>query len=113
MGTANLGVVPKRKDNFGDEAFSTKILEFMAVGVPVIVSDTRIDKFYFDSSTVKFFRSGDVEDLSRCMLEMIENPRERQQQVENATRFVKTVDWSAKQHEYLDLVESLTINSKV
>jgi len=29
--TAKLGIVPKRKDNFGNEAFSTKILEFMAM----------------------------------------------------------------------------------
>jgi len=110
MGTANLGVVPKRKDNFGNEAFSTKILEFMAVGVPVIVADTMIDKFYFDSSTVKFFRSGDVGDLARCMREMILNPQARQQQIENATRFVETIDWSAKQHEYLELVERLSIH---
>lgn len=38
MEKADLGVVPKRKDNFGNEAFSTKIFEFMAMRVPVIVS---------------------------------------------------------------------------
>jgi glycosyltransferase involved in cell wall biosynthesis len=108
MGTAQLGIVPKRKDNFGNEAFSTKILEFMAVGVPVIVSDTMIDKYYFSDSTVKFFRSGDEADLARCMLEMIENPSDRQRQIENASRFVSTIDWSAKQSEYLDLVDRLS-----
>ena len=41
---ADLGIVPKRKEGFGDEAFSTKIMEFMAMGVPVIVSDTRVDR---------------------------------------------------------------------
>src|SRR5208337_3740288 len=35
MATVDLGVVPKRKDSFGNEAFSTKIMEFMAMGVPV------------------------------------------------------------------------------
>jgi glycosyltransferase involved in cell wall biosynthesis len=107
METACLGIVPKRKDNFGNEAFSTKILEFMAMGVPVIVSDTMIDKFYFNNSIVKFFRSGDENDLARCMLEMIENPKLRQQQVANASRFVETVDWNAKQREYLDLVDGM------
>ena len=107
METASLGIVPKRKDNFGNEAFSTKILEFMAMGVPVIVSDTMIDKLYFNNSIVRFFRSGDEHDLARGMLEMIENPKLRQQQVANADRFVETMDWSAKQHEYLDLVDSL------
>jgi len=52
---ADLGVVPKRKDCFANEAFSTKILEFMAMGIPVIVSDTKIDKYYFDDSVLRFF----------------------------------------------------------
>ena len=112
MAGADLGIVPKRKDNFGNEAFSTKILEFMAVGVPVIVSDTMIDQFYFDDSTVKFFHSGDEEDLARCMREMIEDPELRRIQTENAARFVSTIDWSAKQHEYLDLVDRLSGSSR-
>jgi glycosyltransferase involved in cell wall biosynthesis len=112
METADLGIVPKRKDNFGNEAFSTKILEFMAMGVPVVVADTMIDKFYFDDSTVKFFRSGETDDLARCMTEMIENPAERQQQVQNANRFVETVDWDAKQHEYLELIDRLSVGTR-
>jgi glycosyltransferase involved in cell wall biosynthesis len=113
METVDLGIVPKRKDNFGNEAFSTKILEFMAMGVPVIVSDTMIDKYYFDNSVVKFFRSGDDDDLARCMMEMIENSKARKLQIENATRFIKDFDWDARRHEYLDLVDGLTVNAGV
>ncbi len=47
MSKADLGIVPKRAAGFGDEAFSTKILEFMALGVPVIASETQIDRYYF------------------------------------------------------------------
>ncbi len=113
METADLGVVPKRKDNFGNEAFSTKILEFMAMGVPVIVSDTLIDKFYFDDSVVKFFTSGDEDDLARCMLEMMECPAERQRLVDHANRYVLSVDWTARQHEYLELVDRLAARTTV
>jgi glycosyltransferase involved in cell wall biosynthesis len=111
MESADLGIVPKRKDNFGNEAFSTKILEFMAMSVPVIVSDTMIDQYYFNNSIVKFFRSGDDNDLARCMLEMIEKSEARKQQIENANRFVETFDWSVRQHEYLELVDQLTRNT--
>ena len=38
---ADLGVVPKRADSFGNEAFSTKILEFMCAGIPAIVLSTK------------------------------------------------------------------------
>jgi len=34
MAEADLGVVPKRADSFGNEAYSTKIMEFMSLGVP-------------------------------------------------------------------------------
>ncbi len=32
MSKADLGVVPKRADSFGNEAYSTKIMEFMCFG---------------------------------------------------------------------------------
>jgi glycosyltransferase involved in cell wall biosynthesis len=105
--SADIGIVPKRKDSFGNEAFSTKILEFMAMGVPVIVSDTKVDRYYFNDSVVRFFRGGDDEDLARCMLDLILNQAERKQLAQNASRFVEQIDWNAKQGEYLDLVDTL------
>ena len=61
MAGADLGVVPKRADSFGNEAYSTKIMEFMSVRVPVVVSSTKIDRYYFDDSMrVRFFESGGI-----------------------------------------------------
>jgi glycosyltransferase involved in cell wall biosynthesis len=105
--SADLGIVPKRNDSFGNEAFSTKILEFMATGVPVIVSDTLIDKYYFDDSIVCFFQAGNEQDLARCMLQLIRDPERRRWQSEQATRFVEKNDWTARQHDYLDLVDEM------
>ena len=73
MANADLAVVPKRKDSFGNEAFSTKILEFMSSGVPVVVSDTKIDQYYFNDSVVKFFRDGDENDLAQTISLLIAN----------------------------------------
>src|SRR4029434_8163473 len=105
--SADIGIVPKRKDSFGNEAFSTKILEFMAMGVPVIVSDTKVDRYYFNDSVVRFFRGGDDEDLARSMLDLISNQDQRRQLADNASRFVEQIDWNAKRGEYIDLVDNL------
>lgn len=108
MENADLGIVPKRTDGFGDEAFSTKIPEFMALGVPVIVSDSKIDKYYFNVSVVKFFRGNDDEHLAECMLAMIQSVEQRETQARNAAEFMKTFNWDHRKTDYLDLVERLT-----
>jgi glycosyltransferase involved in cell wall biosynthesis len=108
MENADLGIVPKRKENFGNEAFSTKILEFMAMKVPVVVSDTRIDRYYFDDSIVRFFEGGNDDDLACCMLDLIQHPEKRQALVTNASEFVAKNDWTVKKYEYLALVQRLT-----
>ena len=107
---ADLGVVPKRKNGFGNEAFSTKTLEFMALGVPVIVSDTRIDTYYFDDSVVRFFRGEDPDDLARAMLELITDGDSREALRRKGREFVRRNSWEAKKHVYLDLVDSLCAN---
>jgi glycosyltransferase involved in cell wall biosynthesis len=105
--TAKLGIVPKLKDNFGNEAFSTKTLEFMAMGVPVIVSDTKVDRYYFNESVVRFFRGDDEDDLARCMLDLIRHPEKRAALAEGAAQFIARNDWALMKQRYLDLVDGL------
>lgn len=107
MEDADLGVVPKRDDAFGSEAFSTKILEFMAMGVPVVVSDTKVDRYYFDDSVVKFFAAGDEASLAGAMLEVLQNPALRNSLVESASRFIAVHNWEHHKPEYISLVERL------
>jgi glycosyltransferase involved in cell wall biosynthesis len=108
---ADLGVVPKRKSGFGNEAFSTKILEFMSMGVPVIVPDTTIDKYYFNESVVKFFQGDDQRSLADAMLQLSKDSKLRIKLVQNANEFVKEYTWGANQGAYLDIVDAL-VNSK-
>lgn len=108
MAEADLGIVPKRATSFGNEAFSTKIFEFMLVGVPVIISETKIDKFYFNDSLVKFFRSDDEKQLAESMLLLIKNKELRDHLVENASEFIKQNSWAVKEKEYLDIINKLT-----
>jgi len=104
---ADLGIVPKRKDCFANEAFSTKVLEFMAMGIPVIVSDTKIDRYYFDESLLKFFQGQDEKDLAKCMLELIRNPELRELLAANALKHVTNNGWDTKKTEYLELIDRL------
>jgi len=108
---SDLGIVPKRKDSFGNEAFSTKILEFMSLGVPVIVSDTTIDTYYFNNSIVQFFQANDERSLADAMLLLIKNADLRKSLVTNANEFIKKYTWDTNQGTYLELVRSLVRSS--
>jgi glycosyltransferase involved in cell wall biosynthesis len=107
MVNADLGVVPKRNDSFGGDAFSTKIFEFMSLGVPTLISGTRIDRFYFNDSVVRFFKAEDEKDMAKNMLDMIKNRELREQIARNASRFIEEYTWDKKEWEYLALVDSL------
>lgn len=104
---ADLGVVPKRADSFGNEAYSTKILEYMSQGVPVLVSSTKIDRYYFDDQTVKFFKSGDKDEMAASMIELAHDAGLRNRLIRNGRDYVAHNNWSVKKQDYLGLVDRL------
>jgi len=113
MAEADLGVVPKRADSFGNEAYSTKIMEFMCLGVPMVVSSTKIDRYYFNDSVVKFFESGNDTSLAEAMYEVLSNDAVRAEQVRNANEYVARNSWEQHQQTYLKLVDSLIAGQPV
>jgi glycosyltransferase involved in cell wall biosynthesis len=113
VANADLGIVAKRADSFGNEAYSTKIMEFMAEGVPVIVSRTKIDSFYFDDSVVRFFESGNEEDLAAAMLDLMKNQDRRASLVHHANEYVVRNNWDTRKQKYWHLVDSLVSGTEL
>jgi glycosyltransferase involved in cell wall biosynthesis len=107
MAGADLGVVPKRADSFGNEAYSTKIMEFMSLQVPVVISSTKIDRYYFDDSLVRFFESGNVAALTEAMYDVLTKETERRAMVERAFQYAMRNSWEIRRADYLALVDSL------
>jgi glycosyltransferase involved in cell wall biosynthesis len=108
MAQADLAIEPKRATSaFGNEALSTKILEFMVLGVPVIASRTRTHMLYYDDSIVKYYDNDDEVELADAVRLLGSDPMLRREQAARAAKYASENTWQARKEEYLQLVETL------
>jgi glycosyltransferase involved in cell wall biosynthesis len=109
MAQADVGVEPKLANGFSDEAFSTKILEFMTLNVPLVVSSTTVHKYYIDDSLVLYHEPGNVNDLADKILRLYNNKELRQQLVRDSGRFIKDFTWNEKNELYLNVIKKIVM----
>jgi glycosyltransferase involved in cell wall biosynthesis len=107
---ADAGVVPNRNDIFTGDLLPTKLMEYVALDVPVIAARTRVISEYFDDAMVCFFIPGDAASLAENILDLYRHPKKLQEQVLNAERFISTYNWKAISSEYVRLVNRLAGN---
>jgi glycosyltransferase involved in cell wall biosynthesis len=114
MADTDLAVEPKRAGSqFGNEALSMKIFEFMAVGVPLVVSRTTIHEYYYTDNLVKYYDNDDEAELAAHIVLLRNNPRLRESQVANALKYVEAHNWEVESYEYLRIVDSLVAKEPV
>jgi glycosyltransferase involved in cell wall biosynthesis len=104
----DLAIVPKRGScAFGNEAESTKILELMATGVPVIVSKTKIDSVYYSSETVQFFESENDANLAESILLVASDPILWARLVAKGREYFQQNNWETLKPKYFGILNSL------
>jgi glycosyltransferase involved in cell wall biosynthesis len=114
MADTDLAVEPKRAGSqFGNEALSMKIFEFMAVGVPLVVSRTKIHQYYYSDALVKYYDDDDEAALAMNIVLLRNNPDLRQRQVTNALKYVEAHNWDVERYQYLGIVDSLVAREPV
>lgn len=110
---ADIGIVPKRASlQFGNEAPSTKILDFMALGVPVIASRTAVEESYLDDSVIEFFTSENEEQLANAMLHLSQNENRRAELSTNASEYISRNNGGVKQRTFLRIVDSMCLHKR-
>jgi glycosyltransferase involved in cell wall biosynthesis len=105
---ASAGIVPLVDSAFTRNMLPVKLLEYVALGIPVISSSLPNIRAYFDETMVLFFRSGDEEDLASKILQLRADPGLRNRLVVRADTFLEEHSWEREGERYCDVVESLT-----
>ena len=104
---ASLGIVPHRDGPIMKWALPTKMMEYMAMGIPVVVARTEVIAEYFDDSMVMFFEPGNVSDLARCLLKLYREPELGRTLAHNAARFLEEHSWDREKLKLFALVDDL------
>ena len=108
---AHVGVVPIRYDDFTKYMLPLKLLEYVALGIPVVCSDTETIRAYFDDGMLAFFRPGDERDLAARLVELYHHPERRRALGERANTFNERFSWDSQKLKYYESIDSLARRS--
>ena len=104
---ASAGIVPLVDDPFTRYMLPVKLLEYVALGLPVISSETPTIRAYFDETMVAFACPGDAADLAARIVALRRDPDLRDSMVRSADTFLEHHSWDRESDRYHNLIESL------
>jgi glycosyltransferase involved in cell wall biosynthesis len=109
---ADVGVVPILNDGFTKYMLPVKLLEYVALGIPVICSETETIRAYFDDGMLAFFPPGDDEAMAERLVELHRDATVREELAVRASAFFDVHSWEAQKRRYYELIDGLAAASR-
>jgi len=99
---ASCGVIPNRPSRLNRFALSSKLLEYVSLGIPVVVSKLETLAAHFSSDEVTFFGPGDPYALAEAIAWVAEHPAEAREKAERAQRRAEGYSWARSRARLLE-----------
>jgi glycosyltransferase involved in cell wall biosynthesis len=108
---ADLAVVPSLPEPYMHYSLSTKLLEAVAMGVPVIASDLATFRSHFSEAAIRYVPGGDAGALANAIRELAADPDGATRQAAEARRQAEPYAWPIQAGRYLEVVDRLADRS--
>jgi glycosyltransferase involved in cell wall biosynthesis len=106
---AHIGIYSAHSDVHMAVATPSKVLEYAAMGLPVVASQLPVLTEMFSPQAICYFESGNVAQFQDRILELYQNPHRRSELVQAADReYVQKYTWEAERSRYLTVIDELT-----
>jgi glycosyltransferase involved in cell wall biosynthesis len=89
-------------------ALPVKLLEYVAMGIPVVTSDLAAIRDYFSEEEVRFYPPGDGDALAAALVEVATDASLASSRAQRALERYRDYRWSEQADRYVDLMDSLT-----
>jgi glycosyltransferase involved in cell wall biosynthesis len=105
---ADVGIYPALPSPHMNTAVPVKVLEYAAMGIPIVASRLDVLEQLFGDSGIFFFEAGKPEQFADCIDELFHDDARREELVQNADRnFQSKYIWNRDQQIYINLIKRL------
>ncbi len=109
LSSVDLGVIPLKKAEYTDIAFPTKLAEYIHLGIPAVITQTKSIRRYFDHNCVIFFEPGKENKLAETILGLYRHPERRCQLAQNALKRYQDIAWPKMKKRYYELIGKILV----
>jgi glycosyltransferase involved in cell wall biosynthesis len=99
---ASVGVVPNHPTRLNRFALSSKLFEYVVLGIPAVSADLPTIKAHFEADEVKYFQAGSAESLAEALIDVAQNPEAAAARVVAARRrYDEHYGWTVNSQRYV------------
>lgn len=103
----DLGVVGNRRSVAGDLMLPVKLMEYVALRVPVVAPRLRTIQHYFADDMVTYYEAEDIESMADAIYALYREPELRSRQVQRAGAFLSEYGWERQGVELVNFYQRL------